>query len=626
MSIYTRPGVTDVRPTDPVFARRIQACIDGTIPETIAKTEETGRIDAFRLNWRPGMAKMPHIFWDSDTAKVLEGMAYCLAISPDPELEKKYDEWVDLIVSAQQPDGYLNTFFTVVEPEKRWSNLQDCHELYCAGHLIEAAVAGYQCLGKRKLLDCLCRYADYIDSVFGIGPGKRRAWPGHQEIELALIKLYRVTGNERYRDLAAYFINDRGTEPHVYCMEMVKLKGQDISHFSPQSYVPHQAHIPAREQKEAVGHSVRAVYFYAGMADVADLTDDTELLEVCDRLFDSIATKRMYITGGIGSTFLGEKFTKDYDLQNGSLMYAESCAAMGLVQFALRMFHITGKQKYLDVAERALYNGVLSGINLAGDRFFYTNYLEMDENLAFYGAGAAERQPWFGCPCCPTSFSRFIPQLGSFLWSVGENAIVMNIAAACHADLTMGNGKKVAVTVSGAYPYDGAVRITLETAGDYELILQIPAWCKKYSVKVNGAECGTAIKRNWSAGDVVELTLDMPVMIIRANPKLTNNLGRVALQRGPVLYTLEQVDQTYPVRETILDLSRGFRLTTVEGLPEGTVAIAGEAVREICSDDSLYTESVPTYEKASFVAIPYALWQNRGIANMSTWNRFVQEF
>ena len=365
------------------------------------------------------------------------------------------------------------------------------------------------------------------------------------------------------------------------------------------------------------------VYLLAGMADVADEENDPSLLAACDRLFEALRQGKMYITGGIGSSFAGEKFTIPYDLTNSSLMYAESCAAIGLAQFAIRMFNITGESKYLDVAELALYNGTLSGISTQGDTYFYTNYLEVDENLQTYNAGAKERQPWFSCSCCPTSFARFIPQLGTFLWSAGDNGIAMNIPAACHADLKLKDGRTVSCKVEGNYPYDGAVRITMETSGNYRLTLRIPAWCKGYSVKVNGAAAEAVIERSWNAGDVVELDLEMPVSVIRSNTRVTGNNGRVALKRGPVIYALEQIDQTVPVREMILDLNAGFRLVPApEGLPEGTLAIAGSAIREFFKDDAaLYTDDTPVTEPTTFTAIPYALWQNRGAGNMAVWVR-----
>jgi DUF1680 family protein len=386
-----------------------------------------------------------------------------------------------------------------------------------------------------------------------------------------LIKLYRATGNERYKKLASYFVNDRGTQPHVF---------QQEEGFYDDGMAM-QAHKPIREQETAVGHAVRAVYLYAGAADVADENNDQELLNACDRLFETIRQQKMYITGGIGSAFPGECFTIPYDLTNSSLMYAESCATIGLAQFAIRMFNLTGDQKYLEVMELALYNGALAGVSLKGDAFFYTNYLEVDDNLKLYNAGAKVRQEWFGCSCCPTSYSRFIPQLGTFLWSTGKNEISLNIPAACHADLKMADGRTVSVKVEGDYPYDGKIRIIMETAGDYQLSLRIPEWCKQYSVKLNGTPCEKTIRKNWNAGDIVELDLEIPITVIHSNPKITTNNGRVALKRGPLVYALEQVDNQQPVRETLIRTDRPFRLVPASAeLPEGTLAIEGEAVRE----------------------------------------------
>ena len=615
MGRFVRPQVGSIRTEDPVFSIRLKSCLERTLPEVMKKINDTGRLDSFRLNWKDGADKKPHIYWDSDTAKVLEAMAYCLALSPDPELEKAYDQWVDLICSAQQPDGYLNSYFTQIEPENRWKHLSFAHELYCAGHLIEAAVAGFECLGKTKLLDAICRYTDYIDSVFGREAGKRRGWPGHEEIELALLRLYRVTGKQKYLDLAAYFINDRGTEPNVFMQE-------DPENFTVSDARGFQAHLPVREQMEAEGHAVRAIYLYTGMADLADLYNDAGLLEAVIRLFDSIWQKKIYLTGGIGSTFFGEAFTIGYDLANGSLMYAESCAAMGLVQLAVRLFNITGNSFYLEAAELALYNGVLSGISLEGTRFFYTNYLEVDENLQVYNFGAKERQEWFDCSCCPTSFSRFIPQIATFLWSAGDNEISLNIPAACRADLQLKDGRKVSCEVRGNYPYDGKIQIIMNTPGEYTLNLRIPQWCRKYTVKVNGASADCIISRFWQPEDVVELDLDMPVAVVRANLKVTGNSGRIALKRGPVVYALEEQDQLFPVRELIIDPSAAFELVPAAGLPEGTPAITGKAFREYFSNTTdLYMEESPEYQETGFTAIPYALWQNRTPGNMAVWVR-----
>lgn len=604
-----KPDIETVSLTDKVLAPRVKKCLSSTIPSAIKKAYESGRVDAFDLENYHGKREY---FYDSDTAKILEGIAYALKIQPDAGLLKTFQSWVEKIVACQQPDGYLNSYISGAAPEDRWKKLHLLHELYCAGHLIEAAVAGKDLPGGDALLTAVCRYADYIDSVFGLEEGKRRGWPGHEEIELALVKLYRVTGNERYLKLASYFIDDRGTEPFVFPDDEWNFEGLKIIR---------QADKPVREQEDAHGHAVRAVYLYAGMADVACETGDEELLKHCEKLFNSIRNKRMYITGGIGSTFYYEAFTRDYDLANGALMYAESCAAMGLVQLASRLFDLTGKAEYLEVLETALYNGVLSGISLEGNTFFYSNYLEVDENSSFYNFGAAERQPWFSCPCCPTSFSRFLPQLGSFLYSMAPGNLYVNIFAANQAELMVGD-LPVKLEVSGNYPYDGNINITLQSSGEFTLHLRIPQWCKKSSVKLNGEESDAVIRRNWQPGDVVEVVLDIPVEVLFANSHVTCNLGRAALKRGPLVYALEEIDQQCPVREIMIVKEQDFELKPAEDLPEGTVAIHGRAVREILPDEELYFNAEPGYEDAMFCAVPYALWGNRGKNNMCVWNRY----
>ena len=619
MKKFASPDLTSVDLTDPVLGVSRNVCMKTTIPSVVRETVNTGRIAAFDLNWKPGMKNKPVLFWDSDVAKVMEGMAYTLALSPSDELEKIYDEWVDKICSAQQPDGYLNSFITSVDPTRRFTNLAGDHELYCAGHLIEAAVAGYVYLGKRKLLDCLCRYADYLTDVFGSEPGKRRGWPGHEEIELALAKLYHVTGEERYLKLMRYFINDRGTQPNVFAEQGHPQISRNL-----------QAFAPVREQHEATGHVVRQLYLCMGMADFAALDDDASLLECCRDIFQDIVNKKMYITGGVGSCFDRERFTLDYDLPNGSMMYAESCANMALAFFAHRMFNLTGDNVCLDILERCLYNGVLSGISLSGDHFFYPNYLEVDDNTFYSLFGAKSRLNWFSCPCCPTSFARFLPQLGSFVYSLDpeNNCIMLNIPAACRSELEL-NGKKIKLDVSGNYPFDGSIGITVGSDAEFTLKLRIPGWCRKYSVKLNGKTIeSVSINRSWKCGDRIELQLDMPPEWVYSNMRVTGNAGRAAIMRGPVVYALEEMDQKYPVRELVLDTSEPLITGPApDGLPSCTVTVSGKAWHETTDDpDSLYTTVKPTCTETSFTAVPYMYWQNRRENNMSVWNRCVLDF
>ena len=610
MNKYNSPGFAHIRLADPVLEKRLDVCIKSTIPAAVSKTIETNRINAFDIKNYHGER---HIYWDSDVAKVLEGIANALTIQPDEKLLSVLTDWIDKIVDCQQEDGYLNSYFSGENASDRWKNLRSWHELYCAGHLMEAAVAAKDLPGGKKFLDAMCRYADCICDIFGPGENQRRGWPGHEEIELALIRLYQATGNKRYLKQAQYFINDRGTTPNVFLEEDPGFTGMLINL---------QADKPVREMTEAYGHAVRAVYLYAGMVDLAKETNDSELLAVCEKIFDNIRTKRMYVTGGIGSSFKGETFTKDYDLANGSLMYAESCAAMGLVRLACRLFNCTGKDIYLDVLETALYNSVPAGISLAGEEFFYTNYLEVDSNLQTYNYGSPVRQKWFSCSCCPTSFCRFLTQTGKFLYSVSDNEICVNIPAANFSELSVGS-QTVKLSIEGKYPYDGKIRIVIESDALFTLRLRIPGWCRSYQIKCAGTVYDNpVISRQWHAGDVVEFDLDMPIDTLFCNPKVTNNTGRIALRRGPVVYALEEIDQSAPVRELIIDTQEPMTLTSVTGLPEGTPAISGSAIREFFEDDSLYSVSSPEYQTLPFIAIPYALWQNRGPSNMSVWLRF----
>ena len=614
MKKFTSPAVGQVAVQDSYFAPRIEANHAATIPASLKFSRETGRIDAFKLNWKPGMPKQPHFFWDSDVAKVVEGMAYDLVLHPgDKALAKEFDKIVALIVSAQQPDGYLNTHFTTADQDQRFKHLHWAHELYCCGHLIEAAVAHFQATGKRNFLDCMCRYADYVDSLFGRGKGKMRGYPGHEEIELALMKLARATGKKRYAKLAQYFVEERGRKPNYYvCRE--DTKEADLINL--------QAETTVRERTDAVGHAVRMMYLSCGVADVADATGDAELLDRCADVFRSVAKKRMFVTGGVGSTRHGETFEHDYKLDNLEA-YAESCASMGLVWFTQRMHNITGDGAYVDVLERALFNGALAGISLAGDDFFYKNPLRMSVDSRF----EPQRVKWFGCSCCPTNFCRFLPQIGSFLWSASEGEVRLNIPSASEY-----RDAGRAIRVTGGYPYDGAAKVEFLADGDFAFSLRIPGWCRAWTLSRNGRRlavkaCKTklgyvTLPGPWKTGDTVELSLDMPVMAVRANRAVEDDAGKIALARGPLVYAFESVDNGPELQSLLIPADQDFRLGKAKGLPKGTVAISGEAWRDVRDDaGELYTTAAPKLVKKRFTAIPFALWQNRGLAEMSVWIR-----
>ena len=597
-----------IRLNDPVFAPRQETNWKTTIPSCIRRCEETGRLKAFKLQWKEGDPDKPHIYWDSDVAKVLEGMAASLLIHPDPEMEKKLDELVDLVIGAQQPDGYLNTHFTVTDQDKRWTNLHDWHELYCAGHLMEAAVAHYQATGKRKFLDAMCRYTDYIDTLFGREAGKKRGYPGHEEIELALVKLYHASGEKRYLELARYFVEERGSEPNYFVTE---------EKFPPAELKNRQAHKPVREQTEADGHAVRAVYLFAGLADIAGETSDPALLECAERLFRNIVQRRMYITGGIGSSQFGETFTHDFDLPN-ALAYAESCAAIGLALFVKRLLDITGKREYADVLERVLYNNGLSGIGLQGDTFFYANPLEMNETFFERGHIYSARQKWFDCSCCPTNYSRFLPRLGLFCADAAPDKLRIDIPAAMEI-----SRPEYAVEVSGKYPYDGRIGIKIKKGGEFTLSVRIPSWCRKHEILLNGKSANASAggywisKRVWQAGDEVTMILKMVPEVVYADSRVPADIGKAAIQRGPVIYCLESVDNPgILLHSARIQAHPEFTLKAADGLPEGTDALLfrGEAVKP--SDGPLYGTNPPAYEAVELCAIPFALWQNRGKSSM----------
>ena len=610
-------SLKNVRLEDSFLLPRLEKCRTATIPSSIKRCEETGRLEAFKLNWKEGLPNQPHIYWDSDVAKVMEGMAYILAIYPDKEMEKEYDDLVDLIVSAQGEDGYLNTYFTVVEPQGRWTDLYVKHELYCAGHLIEAAVAGFEALGKRKFLDAAIRYADYIDTVFGWEEGKIPGCCGHPEIELALMRLAHVTGNEKYARLAAFFVDVRGTTPNYF-----KVKEKKLNALAYQ-----QAEVPVRELKEAFGHAVRATYLFSGMVDTAEFQQDETLWETCERLYENIVNKRMYITGGIGSSYFYENFTSDYDLPNGSNMYAESCAAIALVLFASRLFRLTGEGRYMDIVEKAIYNGVLSGISLSGEEYFYSNYLEMTDTYVRHNSGAKMRQKWFSCSCCPTNFCRFIPQIQSYIWSREEeesNTWFLNMPIASAMEV-----EEAAFRVEGGLPYNGNVKVTILKEGDFTLALRVPFWSPSAAFARNGEKVTGEVKNGyhffagpWKKGDTIEMNLVMEVKVLHAHKGVCENRGKVALTYGPLVYCCETVDNPDNLEGLIIDTDSPMELFPASGLPEGTIAIKGKAYYESqAGSNFLYYESKPIYEEGNFVAIPYSLWQNRKESNMMVWLR-----
>lgn len=606
-----------------------------TLPIEYEHLRKTGRLKAWELKWKPGQPNPPHIFWDSDVAKWMEAAAYSLTCHPDKKLEKQLDHVIGLMQKAQLPDGYLNTHYIAVEPQKRWTNLRDAHELYCAGHLMEAAVAHYHATGKRSFLDVMCRYADHIRRTFGTGRGQKRGYCGHEEVELALIKLFDATGNRDYLDLATYFIDERGRQPYYFTQESIA-RGEDPKRIRHGSYQYSQSHIPVREQKEVVGHSVRAMYLYCGMADAAAATGDKTLLDACKRLWRNVTRQRMHVTGGIGPTAANEGFTTDYDMPTETA-YLETCAAIGLVFWAHRMLHAEANGDYADVMERALYNGVLSGVSTGGDTFFYGNPLAVYpgmQGLQFEGPDYHyRRSPWFGCACCPTNIVRLLASLGSYVYSTDRDTLYVHLYAQNSADIELG-GQKIAVTQETGYPWKERVRMKISpaAAGDFTLALRIPGWCRAPRLTINGRKVALGpitrkgyarIRRTWERGDSVVLVLPMPPERVVARPEARQICGRVALMRGPVVYCLEQVDNGNALNDIRMPREAALRCTQDRKYFGGVPVIRATGLRRKAGGwgDELYNAVSPKYEKTAITAIPYSLWANRKPGEMLVWIR-----
>ena len=590
---------------------------------------DTGRIGAFDLNFERAVpSSIVLIFGDSDPAKWLEAACYSLITHPDPELAAIVDLVADKIISAQQPDGYLNTHFTVAQPEMRWKNLRDWHEMYCAGHLMEAAVAHYQATGQRKLLDCLCRYADHIDREFGPNPGQRRGYCGHPEIELALVRLYQATGERRYLELSKYMVEERGqSNPHYYDMEAMA-RGEDPRKFHFRTYEYCQAHAPIREQGKVVGHAVRAMYLMSGVADLAAEYEDPTLLAACERLWDNLVHQRMYLTGGIGPSRHNEGFTFDYDLPDETA-YAETCAAIALVMWNHRLLQFAGDGKYADIIEQTLYNGFISGVSLDGTHFFYVNPLA--------STGDHHRTPWFECPCCPPNLGRILASLGNYSYSTSKGGLWVHLYAQ-NAAKTEIDGKAVDLRLTSRYPWDGDISLAITPAQPqrFALHLRIPGWCQEWQVAINSERVTglkpvngyIAIDRTWQPGDSVELHLAMPVQAVFANPNVRQLQGRLALQRGPVVYCLEGVDNGMIGLERITLDPAALEQFTVEYRPDllGGVNVihgAGQVIgEEGWSSQLLYRyNQLPTTAATEITAVPYATWDNRAPGEMRVWFR-----
>jgi len=618
--------LSDIKLTDSFWSRWQNVLIDVTLPTQYEQLMSTGRI----ANFEKAAAKSGEFeglwFNDSDAYKFAEASAYALTIRDDPTVRQHLDLVIRIIQAAQEPNGYINTFFQLKHPNLKWRNLHMMHEMYCGGHLIEAGVAVYECLGDRRLLDVSIRFADHVGSIFG--PEKRLGFCGHEEIELALIKLSRVTGDRKHADLANWMVEARGHSPSPLEAELtdpdattlwphgsqLMKDGKYIGEYS-------QDHAPIREHTEIVGHAVRAMYFYIAAAELSDGKRDDAMDAALERIWNNLTRKRMYVTGGIGPSASNEGFTADFDLPNLSA-YAETCASCGLVFWGQKMLELTANSEYAEIIERAIYNGVLSGISLSGDQYFYANPLE--------SRGTHARTPWFTCACCPPNIARLIGSLAQYVVSSSSDAFYIHIPVGVDASASI-NGTKVGIKVESDYPWSGSykVHVTPERPVQFKLNVRIPDWSEEMETDLPGAEepagyeAGYAVfDRIWKAGDVLSVDLGMVPRWVEADPKVRDNLGRIALANGPLVYALEQHDLGFaPQLFTALTESpvEIFKSKLLEGIN----LLSVDGVAEVESDcDELYSpEGTAETKEARAKFIPYYAWNNRGPNNMQVWVR-----
>lgn len=618
---------TSVKITDTFWGQRLKANREVTIPLAFSKCKETGRYENFVKAANPSEEyKVGGLsFDDTDVYKTIEGASYSIQTYPNKELEKYIDSVLVIVAAAQEPDGYLYTSRTMNPKHphewagnKRWEKEEDLsHEFYNLGHMIEGAVAHYQTTGKRNFLDIAIKYADCVEREIGDGEGKEVKVPGHQIAEMALAKLYLVTGQEKYLDLAKFFLDKRG------CTSIK----QEYS----------QSHKPVLEQDEAVGHAVRAVYMYSGMADVAALTGDTAYIRAIGNIWDNVVTKKLYLTGGIGARHHGEAFGGNYELPNMTA-YNETCAAIGNVYWNHRLFLMHGDAKYYDVLERTLYNGLISGVAIDGGSFFYPNPLESN-GIYKFNQETCHRQPWFGCACCPSNISRFIPSLPGYIYAVKDNSIYMNLFVENSSDLQV-NGKKVTIKQTTGYPWDGNihVEVTPQRKQAMALKIRIPGWVRNqvvpsdlysyadgkevgYTVKVNGEivksqqEKGYfTINREWKKGDKVDIAFDMTPRVVHAHEKVEADKGRVAFERGPIVYCAEWPDNDAKIPSVLIPLSPEVEVVNKSAMPHYGTQLKTQAQSLFINEKGLLET-----RNITLTLIPYYAWAHRGVGEMAVW-------
>ena len=643
-SMKDLPHLTDLPLTaveiqDSFWSPRIEINRTKSLDHVYAQIEATGGIRNFEIAAGKTQGKFGGPFWaDSDVYKWIEGASYSLALHPDPKLEARVDETIAKIAAAQQPDGYLDTFIQLAQPDMRFKNFAFFHEDFCTGHLFEAAVGHYESTGKKTLLNVATRVADLFDSTFG--PGKRDYISGHEGIELALVRLYRATGEKRYLKLAEFIVNGRGQKPSVFEKQFAELPhGRMLDFLGRPMDIDawyklllnersgkldtrySQDHLPVREQTEAVGHAVRAMFIYCAMADLAYETNDQGLLDASQHIHDSVTLRRMYVTGGIGPSAHNEGFTSDYDLPNDNA-YQETCASSGMVLWNHRLLKLTGDSKYADVMELSLYNAMAAGVSMDGTSFCYVTPLSSN--------GDFKREGWFGVPCCPTTVVRFLPSIGRYIYSQSPDGLWVNLYIPSKATAKVGEGK-VTLRQTSDFPWEGEVKlaVTTDQAREFKLRLRVPNWCAKPAFKVNGAAVTPAvakgyatIDRKWASGDTIELSLPMQVERLEANPQVAYDRGKIALRRGPIIFALEETDQEAPLDRIAIPVGASLRAQYEHALFGGVMQIRGEGVSRDPGPwaNQLYQPAPPVKSKPTQIkAVPYAIWGNRGQGKMVVW-------
>ena len=630
MSRYAPVPFSQVKLEGQFWHERLDTVLERTVPSQHRKLGEYGILDSLKLPNPPPPLRFPRhangftvqVFWDSDVGKWIEAASYALAHRRDADIEAKIEAAVTDLENAQAPDGYLNCWYLGREPEKRWTNLRDNHEMYNAGHLLEGAIAYFQATGRRRFLDIMERYLEHIYATFGTGTGQRRGYDGHEEIELALMKLYYLTRERKHLDFATYMINERGRQsPHYFDVEREAREGGDTAQrYVFVNYEYSQSHKPVREQEKVVGHAVRAMYLYTAMADLAAELGDAALKHACEVLWDDVIETKMYVTAGLGPSAHNEGFTHDFDLPNQTA-YAETCASVALIFWAQRMLHLDLDGKYADVLELAMFNGALSGLSRDGKHYFYANPLESD--------GTPTRWDWHTCPCCTMNVSRLVASVGSYFLSTAPDGVVFHLYGGIASEVQVA-GTSVSLREVSNYPWSGdiVIHIDPEVPSAFDVKLRVPAWCKGARIEVNGEavdleiERGYAtVRRTWNKGDRIALTLPMHPERLFAHPGVIMDAGRVALKRGPLVYCLEEVDNPGgSVQRLKLPRYSELRTEVRSDLFDGIVTIKSDA-RAIDETEfkPLYRTTPPKENQATLTAGPYFLWANRAQGSMVVW-------